>query len=121
MTGTLIDFVYLQLMQNVGLLRMMSQQVIHQHDDVEYMGVYRVSSTLRGRCHLNDNEINFLFGANHPALGTDLLIFVYGGTLAISSEYELLSQYHYLQVTICFIKVSLCRNFFTIQCYFQLY
>lgn len=42
MTGTLIDFVYLKLMQNVGLLRMMSQQVIHQHDDVEYMGVYRV-------------------------------------------------------------------------------
>ena len=42
MKGTLIDFVYLKLMQNVGLLRMMSQQVIHQHDDVEYMGVYPV-------------------------------------------------------------------------------
>ena len=120
MTGTLIDFVYLKLMQNVGLLRMMSQQVIHQHDN---KGIYERLSPYRpfGRRHLNDNEINFLFGANHPALGTDLLIFVHRGTLAISSEYELLSQYHYLKVTICFIKVSLCRNFFTIQCYFQLY
>lgn len=87
----------------------------------EYMGLYFFAYRPFGRRHLNDNEINFLFGANHPALGTDLLIFVHGGTLAISSEYELLSQYHYLQVTICFIKVSLCRNFFTIQCYFQLY
>ena len=77
----------------------------------EYMGLYFIAYRPFGRRHLNDNEINFLFGANHPALGTDLLIFVYGGTLAISSEYELLSQYHYLQVTICFIKVSLCRNF----------
>ena len=70
------------------------------------MGLYFFAYRPFGRRHLNDNEINFLFGANHPALGTDLLIFVYGGTLAISSEYELLSQYHYLQVTICFIKVT---------------
>ena len=57
MTGTLIDFVYWQPMQNVGLLRMMSQQdLIHLHVFTtinEYMGfVYRVSSTVRGRRHL---------------------------------------------------------------------
>ena len=77
MTGTLIDLVYWQPMQNVGLLKTTIN---------EYMGVvYRVSSTVRGR-HLNDNEINFLFGANHPvALGTHLVIFVHGGTWAISS------------------------------------
>ena len=73
---------------------MMSQQdLIHQHVFTtinEYLGfVYRVSSTVRDRRHLNDNEINFLFGANHPALGTELLIFVHGGTWAISSEYKL--------------------------------